>query len=72
MTQLPSFPKLLHHIILFFWTTNFGRRNERLHHRNYLGTILAAVILTGDLSDFCTIICGELGLSELENELCLQ
>ena len=47
----------------YFWTINFGRPNvkitsQELSWNYYWG----AVILAGDLSDFCTVISGKLGL----------
>ena len=50
-----------------FWTINFGRRNVIIYITEIvLELFLGAVILTGDLKDFRTVISGECGpLGEL-------
>ena len=46
----------------FFWTINFGRRNVDCITEIVLEVVLGAVILTGDLKDFHTVISADLGL----------
>ena len=59
--SIPSVPQntTLQHLI--FWIV--APQKKRLHLRNCRGIIfLGAAILTGDLSDCCTVISGDLGL----------
>ena len=51
--------KLLHYSTLFFWTINFGRRNVKITSQKLFWSYFSgAVILTGDLNAFCTVISG--------------
>ena len=70
----------LQHVI--FWTIHFGCCNVKITEV-VLAFFLGAVIPTGDLSDFCTVIFGKFGplgelvgagklnscISDIENEL---
>ena len=51
----------------YFWTINFGRRNVIItSQKSSWNYFLGAVILTGDLKDFRTVISGDFGpLGEL-------
>ena len=48
----------------YFWTINFGSCNVKISSEIVLELFLGATILTGDLSDFCTVISDKLGLWE--------